>query len=89
MRLKTQYKVREMAGEHVVIMQGRLGSDLTRIISLNESALLLWTAVEGKEFSVEDAAAVLVEHYGIADSQAVSDVERWVNKLDSCGLIEG
>ena len=45
MKIKEQFKVREMAGEHVVIMQGKLGSDLTRIISLNESALYLWRAI--------------------------------------------
>lgn len=44
MKIREEYKVREMAGEHVVIMQGRLGVDMTKIISLNESALYLWNA---------------------------------------------
>ena len=35
MKIREEYKVREMAGEHVVIMQGRLGVDMTKIISLN------------------------------------------------------
>ena len=56
MKIREEYKVREMAGEHVVIMQGRLGVDMTKIISLNESALYLWNALAGKEFSVDDAA---------------------------------
>ena len=43
MKIREEYKVREMAGEHVVIMQGRLGVDMTKIISLNESALYLST----------------------------------------------
>lgn len=55
MKIREEYKVREMAGEHVVIMQGRLGVDMTKIISLNESALYLWNALAGKEFSVDDA----------------------------------
>ena len=42
MKIRDQYKVREIAGEHVVIMQGRYGADMTRVISLNESALFLW-----------------------------------------------
>lgn len=44
MKIREEYKVREMAGEHVVVMQGRLGVDMTKIISLNESALYLWNA---------------------------------------------
>lgn len=71
MKIREEYKVREMAGEHVVIMQGRLGVDMTKIISLNESALYLWNALAGKEFSVDDAA-----------SRAA-----WVEKLRDCKLI--
>ena len=88
MKLKEQYKVREMAGEHVVIMQGKLGRDLTRIISLNESALYLWQAIEGKEFSVNTISELLTEQYGIDDQIATTDAQRWIDKLIDCGLIE-
>lgn len=88
MRIKEQYKVREMAGEHVVIMQGRLGSDLTRIISLNDSALYLWQSVEGVEFDLNRVAELLAEHYGIDDQIAERDAARWIDKLAECGLLE-
>ena len=39
MKISDKYKVREMAGQHVVIIQGKHGEDMTRIISLNESSL--------------------------------------------------
>lgn len=87
MKIQEQYKVREMAGEHVVIMQGTHGSDLTRIISLNESALYLWQAIEGKNFDVATVAQLLAEHYGIDDEVAQRDAQRWVDKLDECGLL--
>lgn len=88
MRIKEQYKVREMAGEHVVIMQGRLGSDLTRIISLNDSALYLWQSVEGEEFDLNRVAELLAKHYGIDDQIAERDAARWIDKLAECGLLE-
>ena len=56
MKFKEGYKVRSMAGENVVIMQGTAGSDMTRIISLNDSSLLLWNKLQGKEFEVADVA---------------------------------
>ncbi len=77
-----------MAGEHVVIMQGRLGSDLTRIISLNDSALYLWQSVEGEEFDLNRVAELLAEHYGIDDQIAERDAARWIDKLAECGLLE-
>lgn len=88
MKIKHAYKVREMAGEHVVIMQGKYGVDMTRIISLNESALYLWNAIYDTDFSIDRVANLLAEHYGIDDEVALRDATRWVDKLDECGLIE-
>ena len=88
MKIKSQYKVREMAGENVVIMQGKGTSDLTRIISLNESALYLWSEVEGKEFDTQMVAELLSEQYGIDMDIAERDAQRWIDRLEECGLIE-
>ena len=87
MRFKEGYKVRSMAGENVVIMQGTAGSDMTRIISLNDSSLLLWNALQGKEFEVADVATLLVDEYEINLETATADAEAWVAKLSECGLI--
>ena len=87
MKFKKEYKVRSIAGENVVIMQGSAGSDMTRIISLNDSSLLLWNELQGKEFEVADIAAILVENYGIDTATAESDAKAWVEKLQECNLI--
>ena len=87
MKFKDGYKVRSMAGENVVIMQGTVGSDMTRIISLNDSSLLLWNALQDKEFEVKDVANILVENYGIDLATAERDAKAWVEKLQECNLI--
>ena len=87
MKFKEGYKVRSMAGENVVIMQGKAGSDMTRIISLNDSSLLLWNELQGKEFEVEDVAKILVDAYEIDAEIAERDAKAWVEKLQECGLI--
>ena len=87
MKINEAYKVREMAGEHVVIMQGRLGVDMTRVISLNESSLLLWNELQGKAFEVADVADLLVEHYEIDREVAMRDAAAWVEKLAACKLL--
>ena len=88
MKIKEQYKVREMAGEHVIIMQGKHGSDLTKIIALNESALYLWNELQGKEFDTEVVANMLIERYGIDKGVATTDAERWIEKLRECNIAE-
>lgn len=88
MKIKSQYKVREMAGEHVVIMQGKHGSDLTNVISFNDSAYLLWQAVEGRDFTVKTLVEVLTENYEIDAVTAERDAQAWIKKLEECGLAE-
>lgn len=88
MKIKEQYRVREMAGEHVIIMQGKHGSDLTKIISLNQSALYLWNELQGKEFDTEAVADMLVERYGIDKGVATTDAERWIERLRECNIAE-
>ena len=88
MKIKEQYKIREMAGEHVIIMQGKHGSDLTKIISLNASALYLGNELQGKEFDTEVVAEMLMEHYSIDKGVATADAERWIEKLRECNIAE-
>lgn len=87
MKIKAEYKVRSMAGENVVIMQGTAGSDMTRIISLNASSLLLWNELQGREFEVADVANILVDNYNIDRDTAERDAQKWIEKLAECGLI--
>lgn len=88
MKIKQEYKVREIAGENVVIMQGRQGADLTRIVTLNDSALVLWNALCGGEFAEADAAEVLVQNFEVEADIALRDATAWVERMTECGLIE-
>ena len=87
MKFREGFKVRSMAGENIVIMQGTAGSDMTRIISLNDSSLLLWNELQGKEFEVADVANILVDNYNIDRDTAERDAQKWIEKLAECGLI--
>lgn len=88
MKIKPEYKVRQIAGENVVILQGRANADMTQIITLNDSALLLWNALADKEFSADDAVAVLCDNYDVATDVALKDAQNWVERMQQCGLIE-
>lgn len=91
MRIKEEWaKVadREMAGDHVVIRQGRLGSDVTNLLQFNDTGIYLWRELKGKEFEVSDVAALIVSQYGIDSGLAAKDAEAWVLQLRDCGLID-
>jgi len=42
MRIKKGLKIRNIAGEKVLIMQGQVGVDMTKVISFNNTAEWLW-----------------------------------------------
>lgn len=88
MRIKQEYKLREVAGETIIVNQGTIGIDMTRIISLNSSAKLLFQKLAGKEFELADVAQVLIDHYGIGEEEASADAAKWVKSLQNCGIIE-
>lgn len=88
MRINPKYKIREIAGETLVINQGIANVNLTRIISLNKSAKLLCETLAGRDFTVEDAAKVLIGRYGIEMERALADAGRWVDQMNECGMIE-
>ena len=88
MKIKQGCKVREIAGENVVVMQGQSGTDFTRVITLNDSALLLWQKLEGKDFTCADVATVLTDNYDVDATIAANDASQWVERMKACGLIE-
>lgn len=87
MKIKSEYKLREVAGETIIVNQGTIGVDMTRIISLNSSAKLLFQELSGKDFELEDVAQVLMENYGITPEMASADAAKWVDGLKNCGIV--
>lgn len=88
MKINHNYKLREIAGETIVVNQGTTNVNMTRIISLNASARLLYQRLAEQEFTVEDAAKVLMDTYGIGNERALADAEKWVESLKQCGVID-
>ena len=88
MKINPNYKLREIAGETIVVNQGTAEVNMTRIISLNASACLLYESLVNKDFTLEDAASILTETYDIPAEVALKDAQVWVEALQKCGIIE-
>ncbi len=89
MRIRREYTLREMAGEHVVVVPGAVGTAApTRIVSLNASASLLWELFREREFSPDDVADALVTHYEVCPDVARNDARSWIERLAACGILE-
>lgn len=88
MKIKSDYRLREIAGETIIVNQGTASINMTKIISLNATARMLYETLAEKEFSLEDAAQVLISTYGISNELAQKDADKWINDLKNCGVIE-
>lgn len=81
MKIDSKVKVRDIAGEKVVIMQGRLGADLTRIIQLNGSSQWLLEQLSEREFELADVVELLTSRYDVDEQTAAADAEKWIEQL--------
>ncbi len=87
MKINPKFRIREIAGEHVIVNQGTANADLTRIISLNATSVALFEEFSGRDFTVADAADFLVATYRIGRDRAETDADSWAEALKSCGII--
>ena len=88
MKIKEELEIRNMAGESVLIMQGRYGLDMTKVVSFNATAEWLWNMLSGKSFSLDDVTRLLVERFEVDAETAESDAKKWVDKLIQCNAFE-
>ena len=88
MKISKQYKVREMAGEHIIVMPGRYGADMTRVVALNATSLYLWEELADREFTTDEVVALLTDRYEIDPETARRDAEKWIEQLTACGILE-
>ena len=88
MKIKKGFILREMCGEKIVAGEGLEHINFNKLISLNSTAAYLWEELEGKEFTAEDMATLLVSRYGIDMELALKDSENLCKAWAEAGIAE-
>ena len=87
MKIKSNYILRTVAGQHLVVPVGEEGVNFNGIITLNNSGKLLFEALlEGCEKNV--LVERMLEVYEVSEDQATSDVDAFVELLKTKKLLE-
>lgn len=81
MRILLKYKVRQVANENIVLVQGVNPGDMTTVIALNDTSLYLWNDLKERDFEIDDVVRLLLERYDVDEPQARKDAEKWVEML--------
>ena len=85
MKLKEGFVLRDIAGETVVLPSGD-NLDLSKMISLNETAKFLWERLEQGATEEELVAALLAE-YDVEPTRAQNSVRRFLETMEHHGFL--
>ncbi|MBQ3602634.1 MAG: PqqD family protein [Clostridia bacterium] len=87
MKIKAGYKIRKMCGSSIVIAVGKQAEEFNGMITLNDSAELLWCKLaEGAER--QELIDLLCAEYGIDEATAAADVDEFIKTAEGAGLLE-
>lgn len=89
MKIKNGYLVHEVAGNFVVIKIGQEAVNFNGLITLSESAKLLWDLLNratGAE--VDELVNKLLEEYEIDETTARNDVLEFIDSLKKNNILE-
>ena len=87
MKLKEDFVLRQVADTWVVLPLGSATMNFNGMLTLNDSGVLLWRALEqgvGREALVD----ALTTEYEVSRQQALVDVDEFLNRLIQVGCLD-
>ncbi len=88
MKIDSRCKVRSVADQSVVILQGKHGADTTKVLQFNNTSLWLWNRFKDESsFTRDGVKEALMEHYSIDAELAEQDAEQWIMALKEYNVI--
>lgn len=86
MKVKDGFILREVAGNFIVVAVGGAVKNFNAVITLNETGVLLWRALE-KGATQDELVKVILDEYDIDKTTAKADVLAFINKLQGASLL--
>ncbi len=88
MKTKKGFTLRSLGNEHLLVAESVEMTNFNRMISMNESAAMLWKEIDGKDFDAETLTNLLMENYDINRDVAEHDVTALLKSWKEAGIIE-
>ena len=87
MKIKGEYIIREIAGEHLLVPVGETALELNGMVILNPVGAEIWS---GLEAGLDENAILsdLLEHFEVSAETAKQDMDEFLQDLKSAGLLE-
>ena len=88
MRINSRYKLRNLAGESVLFLQGEVDGETSKLMTFNEASVFLWNNFCNKDFETEDVVNFILSEYDIDEQTARKDAQEWVEVLRNNGVLD-
>lgn len=87
MRIKKEISLRNVSGTSIIVSISENKVNYENIFSLNETGILLWKSLE-QGANREELLQILKNEYEVDEITVREDVEEFLNKLRSLGVLE-
>ncbi len=87
MKISKEFALREIAGNYIVIPVGENAVDFKAMITLNETGAFLWKQLQ-EEKTHRELLDAMLEEYDVDKGTANTDIEKFIEKLKTAGILE-
>jgi len=90
-KCKPGFKLRQLGDEWILIGEGIEQINFNKMITMNETAALLWKKAseqKGKQYTAEDLSNWLLDEYEVSPEQALTDAGLTIDNWLEIGIAE-
>ena len=88
MKIKKGFVIEKVADSYLACATGKLASQFSGFIKLNETGVFLWNQLSDKDMTADELTAALIAEYEVDLAIASADVSAFVKKLEANGIVE-
>lgn len=88
MRKREGMVLRQLGKESVIVAEGLDLIDFDKLVSLNSSAVYVWSSLPESGFDAETVAGLLTDRYEVEMSVALADARELLRVWLDAGIIE-
>lgn len=87
MKIKNGLLLKEVAGEYIVVSVSE-DLNLDGLVTLNDTAVTLWSALEKGVDSTDALIAALLDEYEVDEALARKAVDAFISRLEELSFLE-
>lgn len=81
MKISSEYIIRDIAGDYIIVPIGQAAFDFQGLITVNEIGVYIWKLLQENEMSFNDLILNILDEYDVSREIAIKDTIEFLNQL--------